>query len=285
MSSAASVDSMSSGAEPAELHTHSTCSDGQFAPAEVARQVHEAGARWWSLTDHDTCDGVAVAAAEAARLGIRFMSGIEVSAQHLRSVHVLGYGVDPQHEGLVTFMRSRVDDRHARMDAMVRKLNSIGVQVTMAEVMRHAGRSSPARPHLARALIECGYVNTMEEAFSRLIGEGKPGYVDSPWPTVEQAIEIIHDAGGVAVLAHPGQYEQDEMIGAWVDAGLDGIEVIHPRHDAEARWRYERAAERYHLLRTGGSDFHGPLVAAERRLGEARVPREWLDALWERVGA
>lgn len=277
-------DEASSSVELAELHTHSTSSDGQFVASEVARQVEAAGVKWWSLTDHDTCNGVAEAAREAAARGIAFLSGIEVSAQHERSIHVLGYGVDAGHEGLRAFMASRVDDRHARMDAMVRKLQSIGAHVTMADVMVHAGRSSPARPHLARALMDCGYVNTMEEAFSRFIGEGKPGYVDSPWPTVEQAIEIIHDAGGVAVLAHPGQYDQDAKIKDWVEAGLDGIEVIHPRHDAGARWRYEEAAKRYGLLCTGGSDFHGPLVAPERRLGEARVPRAWLDALWGRCG-
>jgi 3',5'-nucleoside bisphosphate phosphatase len=270
-------------AERAELHTHSTASDGQFVPFELARQVHEAGAQWWALTDHDTCNGVAVAAEEAARLGIHFLSGIEVSAQHGRSVHVLGYGVDTQHAGLLAFMASRLDDRHARMDAMVRKLNSIGAHVTMADVMRYAKKASPARPHLARALIENGYVNTVEEAFARFIGDGKPGYVDSPWPTVAEAIDIIHDAGGVAVLAHPGQYELDDKIGEWVDAGLDGIEVIHPRHDGGARWRYEQAAERYGLLRTGGSDFHGPSVAPDRKLGQAQVPRAWLDALWERA--
>lgn len=269
----------------AELHTHSTASDGELAPDALAALCASRGVQLWSLTDHDTLDGVAEAAAAAARLGIRFIAGLEMSAQSEgRSIHVLGYGVDTEDEALLAFLRERLELRRTRMARMIERLNARRIAVRIEHVTREAGGDTLARPHLAKALVRLGYARDVAQAFDRWLGHGKPAYVQSPWPAVAEAIARIHDAGGVAILAHPGLYDQDQHIDAWFDAGLDGIEVDHPGHKRHQAIRYTWRCEQREALMTASSDFHGASVYPERLLGHVRLSRAWADALLARCG-
>lgn len=268
----------------AELHTHTTFSDGQHEPEQLARMCAELGVEIWSLTDHDTCHGCARAAAAAATHGIEFIPGVEVSARLDRSIHVLGYGVDPTDDELVTFMDDFLERRSTRMDRMVERVQDLGLEVTMEEVTELSGGGTLARPHLARALVARGHVETVQEAFDRYLDRGQPCYIPSPSIEVAEAIERIHQAGGLAVLAHPGDYDRDEAIAGWVDQGLDGIEVDHPTHTEADRARYLEIAREHGLLITASSDFHGERVAPERRLGVTELPEGWVARLRERLG-
>lgn len=246
----------------AELHSHSTYSDGVYEPAEVARLCAEHGVEVWSLTDHDTCAGCAEAARAAKELGITFIPGIEVSAFADRSIHVLGYGVDPESRVLNEYSKRRLQARRDRMKLMIDKLGELGVPIEYKRVAEIAGEGAIARPHLAKALEEAGHVASMQEAFDKWISNDGAAYVETPWPKVPDAIELIREAGGIAVLAHPGIYDRDELIGEWLEAGLAGIEAKHPKHTPEEEARYTEMARAAGVLCTASSDFHGPGQAA-----------------------
>lgn len=264
----------------AEIHSHSTASDGVLSPSRLAKICHERGIEIWSLTDHDNCYGCAEAKQAADELGIEFIPGIEVSAYEEGSVHVLGYGVDFEGETIESYAARRTEARGERMSAMIERLAKLGVQIDLEAVERVADGGILGRPHLARALVEAGRVSNIQQAFDRWLHTGGPAHVAVQWPSVPDAIDIIHRAGGLAVLAHPGQYGRDERIGAWVEAGLDGIEIIHPKHGKAAERRYEEIAESHGVLKTASSDFHGT-GKRMRHFGSVPFPTSWLDALLE----
>lgn len=263
-----------------ELHTHSTHSDGLYDVVTLAAKVAKAGVSFWSLTDHDTCAGVEEARQEATKLAVQFVSGIEVSAWEGRSVHVLGYGVDVVAMSEYSEHRSKL--REERMAAMVAKLNTFGFRVTLQDVEEEASGAILTRPHLARTLVRLGYSTNVGEAFDHYLGNGRPAYVETEWPSVEEAIAIIHAAHGVAIVAHPGIYGLDHRIPHWVDAGLDGIEVGHPKHSDAQRDNYRDIAETLGILKTASSDYHGPAPGAVE-LGKTRIPEAWSDALLARL--
>lgn len=263
----------------AELHSHSTFSDGSYTPEQVAQMCAGATVQVWALTDHDTCAGCERAAAAAQSHGIEFIPGIEVSAYEGRSVHVLGYGVDPDARTLREFSERRVAARFDRMRQMVEKLERIGVPVDYEDVVAIAGEGSIARPHLARALVAAGHVDTLDEAFQRYISPSGPAYISTTWPTVPIAIDIIRESGGVAVLAHPGIYGRDEDIPAWIQHGLVGVEAGHPKHSRSDEARYRALAAEHRLLATSSSDFHGPDHISTDYFGKTTVEVEILSAL------
>lgn len=266
----------------AEIHTHSTASDGAHAPSKVARLCHEAGVGIWSLTDHDNCYGCARAAEAAEPLGITFIPGIEISAYHDTSVHILGYGFDPHGAHITEYARRRVDSRRDRMHRMIERLADLGVDVSMADVEAVADTQVLGRPHLAKALVEAGQLPTVQAAFDKFLHTGGPAHVTMGWPSVEDAIDLVHRAGGIAVVAHPGNYGLDDAIADWVDAGLDGIEVRHPQHGRADAARYERLAERLGVLKTASSDFHGNRNR-QAHFGNVDFPARWLHAFLERL--
>lgn len=267
----------------AELHSHSTYSDGAYEPTQLAKMCAERGVQTWALSDHDTCEGCAEAATAAAEHGIEFITGIEVSAYIDRSIHVLGYGVDPASPVLLDYSKQRLQARQDRMALMIERLRDLGVDIDVERVQRIAGKGSIGRPHLARALVEVGAVESMQDAFDNWISNNGKVYVATTWPKVPDAIDIINAAGGIAVLAHPGIYDRDEHIGDWVDAGIVGIEVRHPKHSAEDEARYTDLARRFGLLTTGSSDFHGPGHISADYFGKVELDATWLDALRERL--
>ncbi|MFB6265071.1 MAG: PHP domain-containing protein [Bradymonadaceae bacterium] len=242
----------------AEIHTHSTASDGEFEPAEVARMCAEAGVEVWALTDHDNCQGIADAKRAADELGLDFIPGIELSAYEDKSVHVLGYGVDPESEAMTSLGDRMIEAREERMGEIAAKLRDLGVEVHIDQVRDRAGEQGAlARPHMARTLRDLGHVETVQEAFDRYIEDGGPAYVPVTWPSIPEAIRLIRKAGGVPVLAHPGRYDLDDRIPEWVEAGIEGIEIAHPSHDQTDERHYRAVAEEHGLFTTRSSDFHG----------------------------
>lgn len=267
----------------AELHSHSTYSDGAFDPETVALMCAEQNVELWALTDHDTCQGCAEAAAAAREYGIEFVPGIEVSAFADRSIHVLGYGVNPEAPVLRQYSERRLAARHDRMQLMIARLEELGVGVDFDHVKALAGEGAIARPHLARALVDAGHVASMQEAFDRWISNDGAAYVETPWPKVEDAIEMIEAAGGFAVLAHPGIYDRDHLIPGWIEAGLAGIEVRHPKHTPQDRVRYTTLAEQHGVLMTGSSDYHGPDHLSATFFGQVDLPEAWVDRFRARL--
>lgn len=268
-----------------EIHSHSTVSDGQYPPQRLAELMDEHDVDIWALTDHDTVDGCVTAADEAQSRGIDFISGIEVSADlDGTSIHVLGYGVDIDNPGIKDYGQQMVDARRERMKAMVRRIVELGYEIEMEDVVQQSGGGNLGRPHLAKALVERGHVEAIQEAFDRFLAREQPGYVPLSQPTVEEAINMVTDAGGLVVLAHPARYgDVSSHLQAWKDAGLWGLEVRHPSHDAVEEARLIRLADQFSLGKTASNDWHGNEPEDVERLGTVRFPRRWrsdfLDAV------
>lgn len=266
-----------------DLHMHSTASDGTVPPAEVVRRAADLDLAGISLTDHDTVDGVEEAAAEADRLGLRFLVGAELSANEPdASVHVLAYGFDPDHPGLTDFFRAYREDRERRAREIVRRFNDLDVPLEYRSVEEEAAGGVPTRAHVARALVREGLVPDERTVFRRYLSRGGPAFVEKRPTPPGEVFEKVHGAGGVAVLAHPGWSHEPEDIRRWIGDGLDGVEVNHPRNHPKVRDRLRELAREHDLLTTGGSDWHGP--DAERApLGSEDVPLAWMEAVVERA--
>lgn len=264
-----------------EPHSHSTFSDGTFTPTELAAHLAKRRVRFWSLTDHDTCQGTEEAIAAAMTHRIRFVPGIEISAWDTRSIHVLGLGVDPII--LDTFATSRIQIRHERMEEMVFRLRQAGVDVSMEDAQSAIGKGIPGRPHLAQALLKKGIVSSMQEAFDRFLAAGKVGYVETSWPRVEEAIELIRMAGGLSILAHPGKDDVTEAeVARWVEMGLEGIEVKHPSHTLRDEEHVQQWAERFGIFKMASTDYHGP--GRSKHDAGVEISRNWLVPVLERLG-
>jgi|Deesub1362B_J571_1020462.scaffolds.fasta_scaffold12869_2 hypothetical protein len=279
-----------------DLHTHTTASDGDLSPAELVQAAKAAGLGAVAVTDHDTLDGLAEALEEGERIGIEVISGVEISVEMDRgkgTFHLLGYGIDPHHEGLRSVLGRLQQARSERNLRILERLETLGMPLNPSLLERLAGGGQVGRPHFARALVAEGYVQTVEEAFDRFLGKGRPAYVDKFRLGPSEAIEVVKSAGGIPVLAHPFTlgFEIPLQLEAFVarlveEFGLMGLEVLYPDHDDGMVSRYMDLAERYDLLKTGGTDFHGstkPAVALGTGRGGLRVPYAWVEALRERL--
>lgn len=271
-----------------DLHTHSSASDGQLAPAEVIAHAERAGLAAIALTDHDTTVGLAEAAQAAASFPeLRFVPGIEVSANHgPRAVHMLGLGIDPGNEPLQQTLAEMRHARRERNPEMIRRLQNAGVQITLEDVEQIAARQSPQTPaelrivsrlHMAEAMRAKGYVRDRQEAFERYLGEHCPTYVPKERLTSAEAVAEIGRAGGLAVLAHPfslkceNRLQLETILRSMQSAGLVGVEVYHSDHSPEQTRMYLDLARKLGLMVSGGSDFHGAHKPAVR-MGRPRVP-------------
>lgn len=248
-----------------DLHTHSLISDGTDTPGELVRKARAVGLDVVGLTDHDTFDGLDEAVAEGERVGIHVVRGMELScSRYGDSVHVLAYGADPASPGLAAEMARVRDGRLGRLAGVLAKLAELGVPVTEAEVMAQVGESpSVGRPHIADALIQAGHVRDRQEAFDRFLADGGPAHVHRYTIEVDRGIDLVHEAGGLAVIAHPWGRGREHVLPPSLlealvrDHRLDGIEVDHQDHDAETRQRLRALAADLGLLATGSSDYHG----------------------------
>jgi len=258
-----------------DLHTHSTASDGARAPAEVIRAAAAAGLGAVALTDHDTLDGVPEAIATGREVGLRVVAGVELSAVEPEGeTHILGLHLSDSSSLEQRLVQLR-DMRVQRAARIVERLNGLGIPVALERVFAAAAGGAVGRPHVARALVEGGWVSDLREAFDRFLGNGKSAFVPKEQLLIRDAIALIHHAGGLAVLAHPGSACTPERVAALAAAGLDGIEVLHPSHSWEDSQRLDAMADQFGLVRSGGSDWHGA-PDGTRTLGMMRVPAQWL---------
>lgn len=248
-----------------DLHTHSSVSDGTDTPSELVGKAWAVGLDVVGLTDHDTFDGLDEAVTEGERLGVQVMRGMELSCSRRgSSVHVLAYGTDPASPGLAAEMARVRDGRLGRLAGVLAKLGELGVPVSEAEVMAQVGESpSVGRPHIADALIKAGHVRDRQEAFDRFLADGGPAHVHRYTIEVDRGIDLVHEAGGLAVIAHPWGRGREHVLPPRVlealvrDHGLDGVEVDHQDHDSDTRRQLRTLADRLGLLATGSSDYHG----------------------------
>jgi predicted metal-dependent phosphoesterase TrpH len=281
-----------------DLHTHSTASDGTLTPTDLMRAAKAAGLSAIALTDHDTGNGLKEAAAEAARLGdLQFVPGIEISADYPApgTLHILGHFIDPDSPALNRMSTLLLEARNARNPRIVERLNELGCRITMEQVEGIAREKAPpgadiviGRPHIAEALVRANCVATIKQAFDAYLGTTGAAFFPKERLTPRQAIECIHDAGGLATIAHPVQLKTDNpahlatVVNHLAEAGMDGIEVWHCDHDERATALMLELSKKYNLIPTGGSDFHGshkPDVVLGRGRCNLRVPASVLPPL------
>jgi predicted metal-dependent phosphoesterase TrpH len=259
-----------------DLHAHSTASDGALAPREVVRAARELKLAAIALTDHDTVDGLAEARAEGEQLGIRVVAGVELSAvEGEAETHLLGLHLRNVDE-LETRLRDLRRMRLTRAERIVERLNELGVKVTIEDVLAQSGGGAVGRPHIARALVNDGWATDLRDAFDRYLGNGRAAFVAKERLSIADAIAMIHVAGGLAILAHPGGSGTRARVEALAALGLDGVEVRHPSHSSEDASRLLALVEHFRLVPSGGSDWHG-VSEGGRTLGGMRVPIAWLD--------
>ncbi len=262
-----------------DLHLHTNASDGLFTPTEVVEHAIRIGLAAIAITDHDSVDGFKVAKAVTDDELLEVLPGVELSCYYKGSdVHVLGYLIDYNNPEFARKIGAFRQERYERGEAMVAKLNDLGINLSMETVKLIAGNSAVGRPHLADALVREEFVQTYDEAFARYLGYHAPAYVPKPVLTPEQGIDLLHLVRGVAVLAHPGTLKHDEYIPDLVDMGLDGIEAYHSLHDKSAVQRYKNFAKKYGVIFTGGSDCHGPRKG-KVLMGTQKVPYSCLSDL------
>lgn len=253
----------------ADLHTHTTFSDGMLTPEELVRAAAAAGIATLSITDHDTLDSLPAARKAARMHTIELIPGCEFSAQSAQGeVHILGYFIDPASVHLQNYLSGKKEMRRSRAEDIVKRLVSYGIEVSWDMVLDKAGNGTVGRPHIAAAMVEQGLVDTYQEAFDYWIGDGRPAWVSKKLLAPAELIELIHDSGGVAVLAHPGRDFDRVRMQNLIAMGLDGIEVVHPRHSSAFQEDLREFAQQEKLVATGGSDFHIFRRGAERTLGK-----------------
>jgi predicted metal-dependent phosphoesterase TrpH len=267
-----------------DLHTHSTASDGTLLPEQVIEAAASCGLKALALTDHDTIGGIPAAREAGERLGIRVITGVELSAfQDGHEVHLLAL-----HLSHLDTLHKRLEDlrasRFTRAEKIVEKLNALGIPIALDEVLQQANGGAVGRPHVARALIARGVVHDFRDAFMRYLGGNGSAFVPKDKLSIEDAIAIAHDAGALAIWAHPGDGGRREQLEPLVAAGLDGIEIRHPSHSGEDIKRLQALTDFFGLVPSGGSDWHGA-TDGPRRLGMMNIPSEWLDRQDERVAS
>lgn len=264
----------------ADLHLHSQFSDGTFAPEEIAARAQRQELRAIALTDHDTVEGCERTAAACSAAGIEFITGTELTAEHQdRELHILAYLVDPQNPRLVTEIAKFQKVRQERIREMVARINELNIPLKVEEVFALANCRSPGRPHVARAMVQARLCGTLDEAFERFLKKGRPAWVPKAKMSALEAIELIHQAGGLAVMAHPGLNRTDESIPELVAAGLDGIECFHTKHNPATAERYQAIAREHDLLITGGSDCHG-LSKGKPLIGTVKLDYAHVEKLY-----
>lgn len=262
----------------ADLHTHTHCSDGQLSPKALVHKAALSGITALAITDHDCVDGLAEARQAGIQHNVEIINGVELSVTVGETeVHLLGYFFDDEHPGLRAHLAAFMHQRRLRAIRMVEKIKALGCPLRFEAVERQAVGKAIGRPHVARALVAEGLVESYEDAFERYIGDGKPAFVAKPLVPAAEALALLHDAGGIGVLAHPGHWTADATLMLLIRAGLDGIEVVHPSHDDSLIRYYRQVACDFVLIETGGSDYHGTYPGSEPRLGYYTIPYALLE--------
>ena len=263
----------------ADLHLHTYFSDGTFSPEELVGHGRRLGFAALALTDHDSVEGCARMAAACEAAGIDFVPGIELTAEYNDiEIHLLGYYVDIEDKNFLSNIARFQTVRQNRIHEMVARLNQLNVPLQVESVFALANCKSPGRPHVARALVKAGLVGSLDEAFERFLKKNRPAWVPKAKMSALEAIELIHQAGGLAVMAHPGLNRTDDVIPVLVEEGLDGIECFHTKHSTVLSERYLEVADKFQLLITGGSDCHG-FSKGKPLIGTVKLPYEHVQKL------
>jgi 3',5'-nucleoside bisphosphate phosphatase len=264
--------------QKADLHIHSTASDGKFTPAEIVAKSVERGLSVISLTDHDTYAGYFEARAAGVDAGIHVIAGAEITADYKgRECHILAYGFDVGNSGLKKLLLDQKFRRINRARIMIDKLSKLGVKIDFEDVEKIAMNGPISRNHIASLLVEKKIVSNVKAAFNKYLNNDGPAYFKSDYHSVEDVIGIIRRAGGMTSLAHPGLLYVDEDLKYFSKTDLDGIETIHPSHNYDLQRKYEEFARSNDILTTGGSDFHGFKEADEQYLGVVCVDAKISD--------
>jgi predicted metal-dependent phosphoesterase TrpH len=267
----------------ADLHLHTNFSDGTYTPEELAGHAARCRFKAVALTDHDTMEGCERMAAACREHGIEFVPATELTAEHDgHELHMLGYFLDSKNARLQSELAKFQQVRQQRIHEMVARLNGLDLPIKAEAVFALANCRSPGRPHVARTLVQGGWCSSLDEAFERFLRKGKPAWVPKFKMSALDAIELIHQAGGLAVMAHPGLNHNDSLIPDLVEAGMDGLECFHTKHSTALTQRYLEIADRFHLLVTGGSDCHG-MSKGQPLIGSIKIPYECVERLKERV--
>ncbi len=265
----------------ADLHIHTKFSDGVLTPEQVVREAQRLGLFCIAITDHDTVAAIEPAVKEAANLNIELIPGVELTAAtDSCEIHILGYFIDWQAAWFEEKLEQICNLRKQRALAIMDKLRAFDIDLDAEELIRQASPGSVGRLHIARMLQKNGFVGSIQEAFYKYIGDGRPCYVKKFNLTPAEAVKIIRRSRGLAVLAHPYSLGDDQQIPEFIQSGLSGIEVYYSKHDQARTEHYRSLAERYGLLVTGGSDFHGLDLGKDRALiGEVKVPYDLVEKL------
>ena len=273
----------------ADLHSHSTASDGTLAPDALVRRAHANGVDLLALTDHDELLGLPEAAATAAELGLRFVPGVEVSVSWLdQTVHIVGLGIDPTDAALIAGLDRVRSGRDGRAAKIAAELDRIGIHGALEGALRYVGNPALiSRAHFARFLVEAGIAKNVHDVFLHYLARGKPGYVEHVWATLEDAVGWIKGAGGLAVIAHPGRYrlshvEMDILFDKFRELGGDAVEVACGAHDGGQVLAFARMARKFGLMASRASDFHGP-EDSPIDLGRAPPLPPDLTPVWSRL--
>jgi 3',5'-nucleoside bisphosphate phosphatase len=271
-----------------DLHSHTVHSDGDRSPEHLLAEAAAAGISILSVTDHDTVSGIGECRLAAARHGVRLVPGIELSCElHGCEVHVLGHFLDDAFFALGKLAEEMMAERRERMERMVRRAQELGcAEVTLEKVIAASGGENLGRPHLARVLVDCGRAATIKDAFDKFLRTGAPMWVDRRRLAIPDALSIIHGAGGTASVAHPGAngVSRQELKGL-AALGLDAVEAHHPEHPPNQAEAFDRWAAEFGMLITAGSDYHGPTVQPDRKLGARWLAADRFAALEERAAA
>jgi hypothetical protein len=265
----------------ADLHLHTFFSDGTFTPEELAQRGAQIGLVAMALTDHDTVEGCARMGQACQTLGLEFIAGTELTAEYDgHEVHLLGYFLDERQPKLLAEIKKFQAVRQERILEMVAKLNKIGIPLRAETVFELANCHSPGRPHVGRALAQEGLCGSMDEAFERFLKKGRPAWVPKYKISASDAMDLIHQADGLAVLAHPGLNHCDQIIPHLAGEGLDGLECFHTKHTSTQSEYYLALAQRLNLAVTGGSDCHG-FSKGKPLIGGVKLPAVYLEKLKE----
>jgi len=263
----------------ADLHLHTNHSDGYYSPTEIVEMAHAKGITAIAIVDHDEISALDEARECGNGLGVEVLSGVELSVTFRNhDLHILGYCFDHRSPELLEHLNLFRKERVSRAERIVEKLAQMGMPISFKEVIKKAGPGSIGRPHIAKVLVEDGFVTSFQEAFNKYIGNSKPAYVDKYKIDAITAFGLIKSAGGVSVIAHPGIQLNDDDLLELIKLGVDGIEVIHPKHNEERRAYYAELANSNALLQTGGSDFHGG-HKTEETIGKYNIPYELIVKL------
>jgi hypothetical protein len=270
----------------ADLHTHTSFSDGTLSPYELVKKARDVGLAFLSITDHDNVGAIDEATEWGKNLGVAIVPGVELSVTlGDKDVHILAYFFDHRNQTLLDYLTFFRLERLKRAERMVEKLNRINIPLKLDTVLDRAGIGSVGRPHIAHALVDEGLTETYHEAFEKYIGLGGPAYEKKFQLTPEEAFTLINKSGGLSFFAHPGRSVNEAEILQLIKVGLDGIEVVHPSHSDGQKQFYRQIVHQYFLLESGGSDFHGGKRNDDQVFGTYTVPLQVVETMRKRLFA